>query len=222
MAQYFDIGLYYANWGQVICYLKVPSDTNPQVFMCIDDGDSVTCEKVDGYVLFTFSVDENDYYMDDDDAKDYLNHLVELRSELMEGDYRLLYLPCLKRAFDGDKTLAELPLINFNFKQLSEAQSAFAELFGVPPEAYNALDMLLKSSQSHTVEVKYLTATEQVNRLSASDKDLLLKSLVVFDFIHPPFCGCFWWAGGFIVSRIISYFNCGYKFAMERTTAAVV
>ncbi|MBC8953077.1 hypothetical protein [Xenorhabdus sp. PB62.4] len=177
MAQYFDVGIYYADWGQVICYLKVPPDAIPSVFMRIDDGESVICEKGKNYLLFTFSVDENDYYMDDDDAKDYLDHLVELRSELMGGDYRLLYLPWLKRAVNGDETLGNLPLINFNFKQLSEAQSAFAELFGIPPEAYNALDMLLKSSQSHTTKVGHLAAAEQINRLSESDKDLLLKSL---------------------------------------------
>ncbi|MBC8945694.1 MULTISPECIES: hypothetical protein [Xenorhabdus] len=93
MAQYFDVGFYYADWGQVICYLKVPPDMIPSVFMRIDDGHSVICEKGENYLLFTFSVDENDYYMDDDDTKDYLDHLVELRSELMAGDYRLLYLP---------------------------------------------------------------------------------------------------------------------------------
>ncbi|CDH20593.1 conserved hypothetical protein [Xenorhabdus bovienii str. kraussei Quebec] len=177
MAQYFDVGFYYADWGQVICYLKVPPDTIPLAFMSIEDGDSVICEKGKNYLLFIFSVEENDYYMDDDDAKDYLDHLVELRSELMQGDYRLLYLPWLKSAFDGDETLDELPLINFNFKQLSKAQSAFAELFGIPPEACNALDKLLKSSQAHTAKVTHLSAAEQINSLSDSDKDLLLKSL---------------------------------------------
>ncbi|PHM25399.1 hypothetical protein Xbud_02971 [Xenorhabdus budapestensis] len=37
--------------------------------------------------------------------------------------------------------------------------------------------LIAESSQSHTTKVEPLTAAEQINRLSESNKDLLLKSL---------------------------------------------
>ncbi|CDG19619.1 hypothetical protein [Xenorhabdus doucetiae] len=177
MAQYFDVGIYYADWGQVICYLKVPLNTVPQPFMEVDDGEFTLCEDGENYQLFTFILNEDDRDLEDDDAEDYLQHLSSLRLELLNGDYRLLYLPWLKRAFEGDNTLSKLPLIDFDFKHLSEAQLAFAELFYIPLEACRALNMLLASSQAHVAETKHLTAAEEIERLSASDKDRLLREL---------------------------------------------
>ncbi|MDR0218327.1 MAG: hypothetical protein LBI71_05500 [Enterobacteriaceae bacterium] len=176
MISYFDIGFFYADWGQVVFYLKVPVDAIPPAFMCIDDGEFVECEKRGSYLLFTFSRNEMDEYINEDEIKDYLDYLVELRTELMEGDYRLLYLHWLRSAFEGDDTLDKLPLIDFDFKQLSDAQDAFAQLFDIPPEAYNALEMLLDNSESHS-KPEYLLGVSQVDPLTESDKDLILKSL---------------------------------------------
>ncbi|MCL2899291.1 hypothetical protein [Brenneria tiliae] len=173
MMKYFDIGFYYANWGQVIAYLKLPFGTLPQEFMAIDDDVMVSITEDKDYQLLTFSLDEDERYRQDEDAEAFLSHLSALRAELLAGDYRVLYLPWLSRAYDGED-LDKLPLIAFDFNKLTEAQLAFAELFNIPLEAVRALSMLLKSSPLIVVDTKALSPEQQVAELSPADKDRLL------------------------------------------------
>ncbi|EHD19631.1 MULTISPECIES: hypothetical protein [Brenneria] len=173
MMKYFDIGFYYANWGQVIAYLKLPFGTLPQEFMAIDDDVMVSITEDKDYQLLTFSLDEDERYREDEDAKAFLSHLSALRAELLAEDYRVLYLPWLSRAYDGED-LDKLPLIAFDFNKLTGAQLAFAELFNIRLEAVRALSMLLTSSPSHVVDTKVLSPEQQVAALSSADKDRLL------------------------------------------------
>ncbi|PIW60137.1 hypothetical protein [Shewanella sp. CG12_big_fil_rev_8_21_14_0_65_47_15] len=176
MMDFFDIGIYYANWGQVNAYLKLPAGTIPNDFKVINAECYVSLVENEQNQLLIFSLEEDDHYRDDEDAESFMLHLAALRAELFAGDYRVLYFHWLSRAYD-DPRLKPLPLIAFDFHQLTPAQLAFTALFGIPLQSIRALHLLLQSMPAHSPQTTVLTAQQQVAKLTDADKDALLCRL---------------------------------------------
>ena len=176
MMDLFDIGFYYANWGQVNAYLKLPAGTIPSDFKVIDAEFYVSFVESEQGQLLIFTLEDDYRYRDDEDAESFMLDLAALRAELLAGDYRVLYFHWLSRAYD-DMALEPLPLIAFDFHQLTPAQLAFTALFDIPLQSIRALHLLLRSMPAHVPQTTVLTAQQQVARLSDVDKDALLCRL---------------------------------------------
>lgn len=176
MMDYFDIGFYYANWGQVNAYLKLPAGTIPDAFTAIIADGYASFVEDEECQLLIFSLEEDDDYRDDEDAESFMFHLAALRAELLAGDYRVLYFHWLSRAYD-DPRLEPLPLIAFDFDKLTPAQLAFAKLFYIPVSVIRALHLLLQTMPAQSPQTTSLTAQQQVAMLSDADKDTLLYRL---------------------------------------------
>ncbi|MCH1920480.1 hypothetical protein L9G15_13695 [Shewanella sp. A3A] len=176
MLDNFDIGVYFASWGAQVAYIKLPQGTLPaELLQFRAYGFSVY--DTDQWQLLVFSNEESERYLDDEDAEELLQHLANLRGELLQGDWRLVYFIWL-RAFDIDAEPDAIPLINFDFQQLSVAQRAFVDLFDVPLAVVKALALTLANAPSHSANPAQLQLDKWLEQLTEIEKDQLLQ--VVF------------------------------------------
>ncbi len=176
MMDFFDIGFYYADWGQVNAYIKLPAGTIPCDFKAINADFYVSFVENKQNQLLIFTLEDDYRYRDDESAESFMLHLVALRTELLTGDYRALYFHWLSQASD-DMALEPLPLITFDFHQLTQAQLAFTTLFDIPLPSIRALHLLLQSMPAHVSQPTVLTAQQQVAKLTDAEKDALLCRL---------------------------------------------
>ncbi|MEL6114667.1 hypothetical protein P0Y67_05595 [Photobacterium sp. SP02] len=172
---YFDIGFYYADWGFIEAYIKLPIGTIPEDLLQSGDH-GFYVHATDQWQLLVFSLEEYDDYLDDEQADDFFQHLASLRSELIQGDWRLLYFMWL-RELDSNDELAAVPMINFDFNHLSDAQTAFAGLFGVPLGLVKALALALEEKPSHSAKHNRFHIDDWLSQLSEKEKDQLLTAL---------------------------------------------
>lgn len=180
VAEFFDVGFYYASWGCLYFYLKVPHTTVPEDLLA--HAGIVFGFESDLYgpqLVFTFSVEEDDRYFDDEQAADLLRRLARIRDELLAGDFRALYLPWLNHALDheDDDDFPVIPLIHFDFSRLTDAQQALAELLCVSESQIRALHLLLQQVQGHQPAQQNLTPQQQLEQFTAEQKDQLLLML---------------------------------------------
>jgi len=93
---YFDAYFYLANWGSLRLMFRFPNglldaaDIEPY---CVDE--CITLETIGEYQVLDldFNPGDGDGWME---AEADLSHFIGLRADLLEGDYRLLYLAWLK------------------------------------------------------------------------------------------------------------------------------
>ncbi|MBD1558511.1 hypothetical protein HC752_16365 [Vibrio sp. S9_S30] len=123
-----------------------------------------------------FSLEEYHEYFDDEDADEFFLHLSSLRAELLQGDWRLLYLMWL-RALDGGSDVAPIPMVGFDFDRLSEPQLAFVTLFDVPLGMLKALTLALQDRASHCPIQNSQNSSAWLSQLSEKEKDHLLTAL---------------------------------------------
>lgn len=147
MLNYFDIGFYYADWGSIDAYLKLPAGTIPDALLGVSLY-GLQVEESDEWQLLTFSIEEYGEYFDDEQADDFFQHLAAMRTALIQGDWRLVYLMWLKEC-EFNEDIDRVPLIHFDFEHLSEEVQAFATLYDIPLAWVNALALVLKAHPSH-------------------------------------------------------------------------
>ncbi|ENM3806385.1 hypothetical protein NTE20_002362 [Vibrio cholerae] len=175
MLKYFDIGFYYADWGSIDVYIKLPAGTLPDALLGFSS-DGLHVHENDEWQLLIFSLEEYDEYFDDEHADDFFQHLAALRGGLMQGDWRLVYFMWLK-AFDFNDGVERVPLIQFDFEHLSEEEQAFAALYDIPLALVKALAMVLSEQPSHQAKQTQLTLDAWIHNLSQAEKDTLLRTL---------------------------------------------
>jgi len=174
---YFDVGLYYADWGSIDVYIKLPAGTVPDEILQIEAA-SFYIQETHQWQLLVFSIEEYYEYFDSEYADDFFYNLAELRSELIQGDWRLLYFIWLSEV-EFNKELTALPLINFDFGHLSKAQLTFADLFDIPLALVKALALVLVNNPHHPASQEKFQIDDWLNNLTLQEKDKLLK--IVFE-----------------------------------------
>ncbi|MBE3652182.1 hypothetical protein [Vibrio navarrensis] len=175
MLKYFDIGFYYADWGSIYTYIKLPAGTLPDALLGFSS-DGLYVHQSDEWQLLFFSIEEYDEYFDDEHADDFFQHLSALRNGLMQGDWRLVYFMWLK-AFDCNDEVERVPLIQFDFEHLSEEVQAFAALYDTPLALVKALAMVLNEQPSHQAKQTQFQFDTWLHNLSQVEKDTLLRTL---------------------------------------------
>lgn len=175
MLKYFDIGFYYADWGSIDAYIKLPVETLPDALLGFSS-DGLHVHENDEWQLLIFSLEEFDEYFDDEHADDFFQHLAALRSELIQGNWRLVYFMWLK-AFDCNDELEEIPLIQFDFEHLSEEVQTFAALYDIPLALVKALAMVLNEQPSHQAKQTQFQFDAWLHNLTEAEKNTLLRTL---------------------------------------------
>ncbi len=140
MERYFDLHLYLANWGGRRLMIRLPKRLVdvPHLNSFLSDVDWVELsEKGDNLILDLCRDDVEGALDSDDDGSDWLATLAPLRTAVLSGDLRLLYLPWLS-AIEGegidDEAIEPLPGIG----PLTDALEAAAEFFLIDPDLVEA------------------------------------------------------------------------------------
>jgi hypothetical protein len=173
LAQYFDALFYIANFGTMELHLRLPKasvDVKAIKPYCREYQIELT-PMPESYILsICYNTDDGGWWIDRDD---YLEDLIELRQEILSGDYRLLYLAWLQ-AINGyltDKEKSQLePPIPPGLNQLSAALQAFVELYEIDPH-------LITAAATASTTLKTVTETElleAIRQLPRSECDRFL------------------------------------------------
>jgi len=188
MTEYFDLGFYIANWGQVRLYIKIPQGLiSEHILHQFEWDDVIDHETRNGQLIITLSMPENEEYFGYiDDAYEHLDQLSAIREKLINGDYRSLQIAWFALfSINGTDEFEEIPIfkqgdINSNFHHLTSAQKFLADLLLVKPQwltlmrqrAPEHADGNIKKTDTQTNKENWIT------QLPKSEKDNLLLMLL--------------------------------------------
>ena len=134
MKKYFDAFLYLANWGTHQFMLRIPVKLlNPEIVdqYCVGEGAAAYVKGE--YLILEFESRTEDYK--DEEGEGWLSSLISLRSDLIRGDYRCLYLAWLLSAQVGELDDDEVePPVPPNLGQLNASLKSFADFMRIGPD----------------------------------------------------------------------------------------
>jgi len=141
MARWFDLHLYFANWGTRCLMIGLPSRhmDRARLAALVRDIDWVQLGEAGDNLILTFHL-QTEERLDDlklEDDSDWLDDLAPLRDELLAGDLGLFHLAWLKLVEYGeiaDETLEPLP----GPGPMREARESFAAFFEIDPDLVEA------------------------------------------------------------------------------------
>jgi hypothetical protein len=133
LANYYDAMFYITNWGSVQLAFRLPArlvDLSQLKQYEFSDEDEINCYVSGEHVIVNIERHDDSGSMDWVDGEDYLDSLLPLRDDLMQGDFRLLYLAWLDAAsrWDIPEDTIEPP-VPVGLKSLSQPLKTFAKLF---------------------------------------------------------------------------------------------
>ena len=92
--KYFDVFLYVANWGTRRFMLKVPRNlVDVDLVNQYCTGESAIIHEKGNHLIFEFTSETENYEWEEGEG--WLSSLISLRSDIIHGDYRCLYLTWL-------------------------------------------------------------------------------------------------------------------------------
>jgi len=179
MEKCFDAFLYLANWGTRTFKLRVPMqliDSETANAYC--DSDSFSCRLARGQLIFSFDSQEED--SDWEDGEGWLGSLVQLRSNLINGDYRCLYLGWLLAVqygeFDDDTVEPPVPP---GLGNLDAPLRSLADFLRIAP------DLIAAAAENSEKESRQGPSSENffqwVAKLTPEYKDSVLLRLIEGD-----------------------------------------
>lgn len=192
LLKFFDAYFYLANWGSLRLMFRFPkglldeADLSPY---CIDE--YITFETFGKYQVLDldFSPEDGGGWME---AEAGLSHFIRLRADLLEGDYRLLYLAWLKAMTfygepyddegyeDDDTDIADddrEPPVPSGLKKLSPSLQNFVQVFEIDP-------FLVQAAAEASPDLKKALAVdyrELIGRLPRAECDDFLARLAEGD-----------------------------------------
>ena len=136
LLKYFDAMLYAANWGSRELAFRFPVaavDAKAIRAFCIEDRISLTREGEFQVLEIDLSEDEGSDWID---VEGILRRLVPLREQIIQGDYRALYMAWLaEREADEDEDDEEeettQPPVPAGLRKLTAAHKAFMQFFDI-------------------------------------------------------------------------------------------
>lgn len=179
MEQYFDAFLYLANWGTRTFMLRVPAQMlDLQTAGAYCESEAFSYRKTSGHLIFSFNSREED--SDWEDGEGWLGSLVQLRSDLMNGDYRCLYIGWLLAVQDAefDDDTAEPP-VPPGLGDLNAPLQSLAEFLRIDP------DLIASAAEKSGKEHDRGPSSEEISgwvaQLPSKDKDAVLIRLLEGD-----------------------------------------
>jgi hypothetical protein len=174
LACYFDAFLYLANWGSKRLAFRFPKglldpeQIEPYLWeYCIE------LEPVGNYFILDISLDEEEggEWIE---GEGWLSSLSRLRDDLLEGDYRALYLAWLRAAELQDADDDELePSVPPGLSELSPPLASFVELFGLDE---NLIQVAAEASPQRQ-PTPAIPPEEVIARLAPAERDAFLVRL---------------------------------------------
>ena len=176
MERYFDAFLHTANWGSRWLMLRIPKKLlDPETVSSCCIGENLSHRTTGDHLILSFNAAE----VDDDwyEGESWLSSLILLRSDLMQGDHRCLYLGWLlaiqNRELDDD---ALEPPVPPGLGQLNGQLQSLADFLDID------VDLVAAAAESSTAQPASGLSNEDVSKwvavLPEKDKDALLTRLI--------------------------------------------
>lgn len=186
MSDYFDVMLYMANWGSRRLMFRIPClliDMKQVMPYCISEEIDQRTTKNKKHIIVDLEFDDEDQ-SGWAEGEGWLDDLVELRKDLIQGDFRILYLAWLKAAKnalameDIDKDTLEPP-VPPGLGHLSPALKTFITFFEIDEAMIEVAERESEKYQKQELEpetwIQELPHAEQHDflvRLSRDEKNL--------------------------------------------------
>ena len=131
LKKYFDVFLYVANWGTREFYFRFPQElVDYKVLRAMLPGEAAQVRKAGNSVVVLFRNQSEDD--DEDDGTGWMGSLMSLRSELLRGDIRCLYLGWLLCAQNEEFAKDQLePAVPAGVGELSASLQSLIEFLGI-------------------------------------------------------------------------------------------
>ncbi len=130
--KYFDVFLYFANWGTRILKLRLPdSQLSAKTARLYAVGERAAVRVKNGNVILSFH-SENEDVEDSVEAEGLLASIISVRSEVVRGDLRALFLGWLLCAQSGELEPVDLsPPVPPGLTKLSGSLTSLAEFLRI-------------------------------------------------------------------------------------------
>lgn len=174
MWDYFDAMLYITNWGTRQLLLRFPLEAiDTELLLKYTTEETIEAYQKNGKLLISIECQIIDYE-DWVDGEGWLSSLAQLREDILQGDFRLLYIAWLRSGEDSEYYEAIShdtiePPIPAGLGTLSQAHKDFIHLFDIDPH-------LVKAAAQHSTS---LSDTSKIPPLPQVEKvldEVLLKS----------------------------------------------
>ncbi len=185
MEKYFDAFLYVANWGTHEFMLRVPFKLiNFDLVKQYCYGKNVTAYEKGENLIFEFISETDDHEWEE--GEDWLSSLITLRSDILHGDYRCLYLGWLFCAQMGYFEYDEFePPVPANLGNLNGPLKSFVDFMRMDTDLVAVAAENSASKEVHqTVNQEQLSAW--ISNLPEKEKDDVLLRLIKG---HDPHLG---------------------------------
>jgi FtsZ-interacting cell division protein YlmF len=175
MERYFDAFLYVANWGTHWFMLKVPRhlvDVDLVNKYC--PGGSAVIHEKGNHLIFEFTSETEDHEWEEGEG--WLSSLISLRADIINGDYRSLYLAWLFCAqmeeMEDDESEPPVPP---NLADLNAPLNSFVDFIRIDTDliAVAAENSISEGRQADPEALK-----TWIHNLPASEKDDILFRLI--------------------------------------------
>lgn len=182
MEKYFDAFLHVANWGDRWFMLRVPKRLlDPKIVSqyCADGRFSFHAKG--DHIVLSFDSDDEDGEWED--GAGWLASLAALRSDLMRGDYRCLYLGWLlalqSRELDSDTIEPPVPP---GLGELSAPLRSLADFLGIDSDLIAVAAECSGEESASTLSRKDIA--EWVAKLPSHEKDTVITALLGGENLH--------------------------------------
>jgi hypothetical protein len=105
LAKYYDAMFYIANWGTTQLMFRFPNtliNVKQIEPYCVEH--YITCETIGDYTVLDMRWGDEDWYGDWVEGEGYLDGLITLRDDILQQDYRVLYLAWLSALHTWEMT----------------------------------------------------------------------------------------------------------------------
>ena len=175
MEKYFDAFLYVANWGTRWMMFKVPQNlVDVDLVKKYCSGDSATIHEKGDQFIFEFRSETDDYEWEEGEG--WLSSLISLRADILNSDYRSLYLAwlfCVQMEEMEDDELE--PPVPPNLADLNAPLKSFVDFMRLDTDLVAVAAENSISEDRHT-DLKDLKTW--IHNLPANEKDDILFRLV--------------------------------------------
>ena len=172
---HFDMMLYVSSWGQRRVMMKIPTDLIPFKTLQLYDIDAsdeytqelaITRRGKNVLIDFNASQDEGEWI----EGQGLLDQMLQLRAQILKGDYRVLYIAWLHLIFqapDVEESLLELPPVPANLARQDHTLDSFIDFWDIDRDLIQAAAEESESEES--ISDEQLKA--QLQHLPTSEKD---------------------------------------------------
>jgi hypothetical protein len=176
LEKYFDVFVYVANWGTHEFYIRLPQGSvDYKLFKAMVPGESLRVRKTAAFVIVEFGFESE--WDGEDDGTGWMASLMPLRSGLLRGDLRCLYLGWLRCAQDGGLDEDKLePPVPAGLEELSGPLHALVEFLGIDEDL---VEVAAQSSKPLAAGPSRRQLSAWIRGLPEKDKSELLITAAV-------------------------------------------